>query len=235
MKKCGLSFRNPTKGVESDLVESFIAGLRRTLPDRDYALFVEPKMPTGYPDCVLVEYDPRNYSRWTRRRHALSDDEMRVLSLLHPQRGLRVSSLVRKTGLSDRRVRRILDSLVENGDVICSEAGFYQAVNAGLRGVRSILSVEAKVRDFERVVDQAAVNRTFSNESYVLMPQRTLSPDRRAALRASRVGMLSVSRDGRLKRVQASARKRRVSSHLALYFNEWIGWKLLQEGESHVE
>lgn len=226
MKACRLSFRHPTLGVENDLVKAFVSEFRRILPDRDYALFLEPKLPTGYPDCVVVEYDPMAFSKWSCHRHALSDVEMRVLFLLHPRKGIRVSSLVEKIGLTERKIKNILGSLVENGDAICKNGDVYFAVVEGVRGIKSILSVEAKVNDFNRVIGQAAVNQAFSNESYVLMPRKSLTRENEELLASSRVGMFSISQLG-LKRIKGIPAKRKSSSYLSLYFNEWIGWRLL--------
>lgn len=227
-KKYGLKRRRPTPGRESQLVRDFVRIYTKTLVGKyDYAVFIEPRIPIGCPDCVIVQYDPSAYALWNASRKMLTDCDMKILFYLSQMRKSTLDEIILGLGMSRPIVRNSLRVLLHNGDIIEQMGVFIVRKKIPSFGIKRIMSVEAKIKDWRQVVQQAQLNQLFANYSFVLMPHRVCSPQMKLCLAEADVGLFVLSKLAGLKKVRAVRRLSKFQSYLPLYFNEWIGWRLM--------
>jgi len=226
---CG---RSETKGPESRMVAAFMREYEMRLEKEEgcYAIFYEPQMPTGYPDCVIVKYNARIYAGWRADVEALSECDVKVLSMLASTRGWTLPTLMRKSGFDAPTLRRALARLEIRGFVRKMQSKWASVPRRESCGVESIVSIEAKMSDCQQVINQAVLNRTFSNESYVLISTRHPSKNTLSAAKDFGLGVYVPSCRGKYVRLQKPTVKRGVAySYARWYFNEWIGRRIARE------
>lgn len=231
VKRYGLKTRQATVGAELDLLHSFLKRYAKSLTgDCDYAIFIEPRIPTGCPDCVVVKYDAKVYDAWPKSRHRLSDLDLKVLFYVMRASRRRKREIAKHLCVRPIAAEQSLERLISNGDVVESIGGWVSAAKQTRFGIREITSIEAKVHDWRKVADQAALNRAFSTMSYALMPRKVMSPAMREYVSNAGIGMYGYSKENGTQLLLPGHRSNFFSSYLPLYFNEWIGWRLNSAG-----
>ena len=75
IKDIGLYTRPSTQGDELDLVEDFIEyyihNFLKSNKTNNLAIFVEPKVASGFPDIVFASYSPKILENWSEQRENL--------------------------------------------------------------------------------------------------------------------------------------------------------------------
>ena len=97
IKDIGLYTRPSTQGDELDLVEDFIEYYIRNFlksnKTNNLAIFVEPKVASGFPDIVFASYSPKILENWSEQRENLETNDLKVLSQLLMTKGSTGSEL----------------------------------------------------------------------------------------------------------------------------------------------
>jgi len=226
-----VKYRNrPAKdGPEARLLGAFMAEYEKHLKGNggDYAIFYEPQLPTGYPDCVVVKFEASAYAGWGKDTVPLSDTDMRLLSILAMSRGLSPSTLARRSGFDPAVVDKSLEKLRVRGFAGRRGSRWVAVPRRRSSGIREILSIEAKMTDCSGAMDQAVLNTTFADASYVLMPTRHPSPQTLSAAKNAGLGIFLLPGQGPgtmlLKPVAGTGSR---ASYATWCFNEWIGRRL---------
>ena len=227
----GYQTRKVTPGPEHDLVADFIQnglnGQGYSFRTGRLAVFVEPRIASGFPDLVLAEFKPGFYERWTDARNLLTSRELKMLSFLYSVNGAD-SKTIRK--LMNETAANSQDSLellfdAELIDRDRSSRCWRPLPLDKTYGIKRLIAIEAKVCNNAEVLEQASLNRWFASESYALTPT---SPDSAFAARARRAGVGVVVATGeRSYRQRLKPRQFGLpSSHASWQFNEWIGRRL---------
>lgn len=213
----GARARNPRPGPEEELVQQFLT----TFPmasrrGHRITVFREPRLESGFPDVVVVVWDPEKASPWSTERRALGAGDVRLLHLLGTA-----------GPLADDRVAALLGRCSRGSLDRLRKLNLIRATNAGWRAepihrtfaVRRILAFEAKISAVTVALHQAALNRWFASESYVLL-RRAPRADILARALAAGVGVwLS---DATRPLLQAfRVRSGRPVSYASWLFNEW--------------
>ncbi len=227
----GICVRAPIEGPESTLLNAFVqqyAGRLSTLK-RHYALFYEPLLPTGYPDLVVVSYNPAKYSSWTETRNELSVLDLKVLHHLYFVGGSTSSSIERQLGLESRLLLRILERLMDVSLVRRSRQKWLPKPMSDSYGISCIKTIEAKISDWRGVLGQAHLNRWFSSESCVLSPVSKPSKQIINRAREQGIGIYSMPSGTQAKMIQKPERLNGLPvSYASWLFNEWIGRQLFR-------
>ena len=91
IKDIGLYTRPSTQGDELDLVEDFIEyyihNFLKSNKTNNLAIFVEPKVASGFPDIVFASYSPKILENWSEQRENLETNDLKVLSQLLMTKG----------------------------------------------------------------------------------------------------------------------------------------------------
>ena len=150
------------------MVDRFALGLPRRVPrDCQVTLFREPRLLTGFPDLVAVTWHVPTAERWTGRRLALTTNDLRVVQLLMSGGA---STTERLRNLLRRNPESSMERLAAAG-LVWERSGQWRVRRLKESfAVRGIVAFEAKVSDWRRALAQAANNRWFATESYILLP-----------------------------------------------------------------
>lgn len=213
-----LRHRRPRPGPELDLLSSALdAGLPTGFPGSPQILR-EPELPVGSPDVVALF--PRA-SRPPEPRTPLSPSQTRVLHQLWLSGGVRLSELARLLHVPPRRLDGIIQHLTSLDLVWCRGTFVSARALDRIFPLRQIVTVEGKISDWRKGLDQAESNLWFASVSYLLLPHRTrLSEPMRAAI-DRQVGLLIF--DG--KRVHRLVKPRPVEiprSYGSWLLSEWL-------------
>lgn len=145
----------------------------------------------GRPDLVVVSYEPKVV--------ALAElDELNpdILVYLRGVRRARLETIADRLDSPRQRIARRLDRLAEL-DVVGRESEAFWLLPRWRRILPEVVSIEVKVRDWGRAVQQAARNRIFAHRSFVAVPdwvaQRVWTEPVFAELG---IGLLAVSNRG---------------------------------------
>ena len=216
-------------GPEARMLETFMSQYEKRLKGDggDYAIFYEPQMPTGYPDCVIVKFDASAYDGWSRNAVPLSDTDLKILHVLIRSRGLTAGTLARKSGFELDAVNKALSNLHGRGFVEARGSRWVAAPRKRCSGIRNILSIEAKMSDCSGVLDQAVLNKTFANSSCVLMPTRRPSHETLSIAMETGLGIYLQPEQGHAEQVLKPCLYGGLRASYAVWrLNEWIGRRL---------
>ncbi len=213
--------RRARSGPETDLVDRFLRSLRvRASVGMRVTVFREPRLATGFPDVVAVKWHETTTSRWLAARARLRTEHIRLLHFLATTGPVDELQL---RMFATSQPRQALQQLA-NLHLVTHARGRWRA--APLRevfAVRSILAFEAKMSDWSAAVDQAALNRWFASESYVLAPA---GRDRSSLIEAAAARGVGVWLDGARRPVLPATRSesKQPVSYASWLFNEWA-WR----------
>lgn len=232
----GYQMRRCVLGPESELVRKFLdLGLPHigcSFKSGRTAVFIEPRIDSGFPDIVLAEFDPNYFKHWPVARNLLSCCELKMLAFLHSSGGADFDKL--RTSLRTTVVTTIrsLELLIDAGLVERDKnSRCWRPLPVDQTyGIKNLIAVEAKVCNNNDVLNQAALNRWFASESYALTPRepRVEFLDR---AREVGIGMVSMTRSDDFRRILRSRRLSLPSSYASWQFNEWIGRRASIRGD----
>ncbi len=231
----GLSVRTQVAGPELDLMNEFVEQYTDQLSamKRHYALFYEPLMPTGYPDLVVVSYNPHKYDSWTNDRSKLGVLDLKVLHHLHFARGASSEMMEHQLGLDCRLLLRVLERLMDASLVRRAKQRWIPKSLRESYGISNIRTIEGKISDWRSVFAQANMNQMFSSESCILSPVSRPSEQVVATAKREGLGIYSMPPGLRFRTVQNPHRFNGLPvSYASWLFNEWIGRSLQTAGRS---
>jgi len=228
----GFLARTKGEGPEATLLDDFVDKYASTLrrERKSYALFYEPLLPTGYPDLVVVKYNPRVYEKWTLNRITLGVLDLKVLHHLHFV-GFATSSMIEKQlGLNSKVLLRSLEQLLDAKLVKREKESWVPKSLRSTYGISNIRAIEAKMSNWATVLRQANLNQWFATESYVLLPAVNRKNDAIVKARESGIGVFSLSSELNVQTIQKPLiRARSPVSYASWLFNEWVGRRLFLE------
>ena len=172
IENIGLFTRPTTQGEELELVEEFIdyyihAFLKNNKVN-NLAVFVEPKVASGFPDIVFASYSPKILDNWSEEREKLTVNDLKVMSHLIMTGGSTGSDLISGLKMSERVTLQSIENLLD-ANLICRVHGLWKPVNIGkIYNIKKLVSVEAKMTDMKKVAEQSLINTWFASQSYAL-------------------------------------------------------------------
>lgn len=232
IEKIGLYTRNVTQGEEIELVKEFIEYyihlFLKNNKLNNLAVFVEPKIASGFPDIVFASYSPEIIDNWSEAREKLDIIDLKVLSHLILVRGCTGSALIMNLKLPEKSILLSLEKLMD-AHMICRSHGVWMPIALKkIYSVRKLVSVEAKISDMRKVAEQSLINTWFASQSYAVMS--TSNPQSTTIRHFEKQGTgLYCKRKGFQKVVEAQ-KLNLPSSYLSLQFNEWIGKSVAHQG-----
>ena len=221
----GLFTRTATQGEEIELVKEFIEfycdRFLKNNKVNNLAVFVEPRVSSGFPDIVFATYSPDILENWSKEREKLDIYDLKVLSHFILSKGCTGEQLINTLKLPEKQILKSIECLID-AKMITRVNGKWKAEKLkNIYSIKKLVSVEAKISDMKKVAEQSLINTWFASQSYALAnierPQEvTLNNFQKQG-----VG-LYCKRNGFRKVVEAQ-KLALPSSYLSLQFNEWIG------------
>lgn len=221
----GIKNRKITEGKEIDLVREYIEFRKNTFEasdDRKLAIFLESKVDNAYPDIVFVEYNPENYHNWNDYRSTLGKEDFKVLYYIYTKGGLSANDIVTQLGVTWRDIMLIIERLYDS-NLITRRNNNWMLTDEKNISTYKIEAVEAKLNQWEQVLQQSIINKNFASESYALSVGKAI-PKKEILNKFKRFGVGVCLKNGDKFDVIKSAKKSDIPvSFNSIIFNEWIG------------
>ena len=203
-------------GPEHRLVDEFLnqglpSSLHRSIP----AILREPKLPTGYPDLVVV-FVPTTLSVILTRPINLTSSHFKVLHHIYQSRGISIDTL--KDDLAfNRSINKRIVSDLEQCRLIYNQNGVLRAKS--LKDIflaRRIVAIEAKISNWHRALSQALANTWFASESYILLPES--KNNKLLLLNAKRLGLGVITTNGKNSKIELRSNQNKIP----LSYGSWL-------------
>lgn len=223
-----LSVRSTRSGPENDLTEAFIDTVLPNMRDntRNYALFYEPQLDTGFPDIVVARFNPKVFTNWSKERNTINTHDLKLLHHLYLSQGGNAEEIETKLGIDGGKLLRALERLMSAGLVDWRGKKWVPRSIRRTYAITSLVAIEAKISDWQSAFLQAGMNQWFASESYVLSPvakpmERIVSTSRQKG-----IGIYSLPLKSPLRKIVPAVKTGIPLSYASWQFNEWIGRRL---------
>lgn len=214
--------RTSTKGEEFNMVKDFIKQFINNSKRKNIAIFIEPLLPSGYPDIVIVEYTSMQKVTQNSTREKLDHTDLKILFHILQHNVICKTQIEQELGFSKQQVETTITSLIKSNMVQTSATGNYvrkREIKSFFK-IKKIVSIEAKIGKWHDVIDQSYTNQWFSSESYVLLNSL---PTAQCEITCKKdgTGILNFQ-NKKYQIVVESAHRDLPVSYVSLLFNEWI-------------
>ena len=201
-------FRPRIDGPELRIEDAVVSKLTDIFERTDWPLWVGGSVPigAGFPDIVSVWYDPQVV---TLGDFHTADGH--ILAYLRSVRRATLATIATRLQFPTQQLEDRIRQLEASAAVDRSTRNAFAIATAWREILPEVVTVEAKVSDWQAALQQAIRNRIFAHRSFVALPdnvaERVMS-GRGFALHG--VGILAVSDDGKVS-VHRPARQNRPS------------------------
>lgn len=208
---------SPRPGPELDLIDRALSCGLPIGYRGEKILLREPELPTGRPDVVVIF--PRTQASLPRT--PLDTQHLKVLHEIWASSGLHESALQIALGLTSRKLSNILSKL-EQAEVIIRRGNFISSRSIdSVFGIRGIIAIEAKIKNWKAAIRQARTNLWFASESYILLPKRRDWGELVRHARRSGIGILCQIEE-EVRQVAPALRAQIPSSYGSWLFTELV-------------
>jgi len=135
---------------------------------RRFVLLEEFDSHNGVADIVFAVYRP--YVRRTKPRKTINTNWVGQLSQLQEKQIISLDEYVALYGVSNKTARKQLENFAQADFLKCLKKNHYQISKSYKPILETVISAEAKLRDWQRALTQAYRYKRFSNFSFVLLP-----------------------------------------------------------------
>ena len=221
----GIRNRAITDGDEIELVKEYINYRKESfIPtlDKKLAIFLEAQVANAYPDIVFVEYNPENYEDWNDVRSELDKQELKILYHIYKTGGLNFSDLIAQLGIAWKDAGTSVEKLYDS-KLIKRENKQWMLVDEKKITTQKIEAVEAKLNQWEQVLQQSIINKNFASESYALSIAKS-KPKKEVLNKFKKFGIGLYMKEGDSFNLIKEARRSSIPvSFISILFNEWVG------------
>lgn len=221
LNNTGLTLRKQKKGPELDFLYEYLHWSLPAAPaGQKLTIFIEPNVESVFPDAVAVYWDVATGERWNPNRRLLAMKDVRVLHYLALTRTEHLPTLEKYYS------PEVIESLerLEAANLIIRKPRTWQIRSLKeIFAVKKLITIEAKIGDWQHGLLQAFFHTWFASESYLLLSK--LPKHSRLVDEASRLGIGLVTSNENLENSLAVAKRDRIpKSYASWLFNEWA-WR----------
>ncbi|MCI7043842.1 MAG: hypothetical protein MR993_02515 [Spirochaetes bacterium] len=220
-----LYFRKSSYGPEIKLVRNFVdyyADEFLSKNKRDsLAIFIEPRITSGFPDIVFACYNPNIFQKWNKYREELNTSDLKLFLFIHEKINTSGKAIIETLKLPEKQVICSLEKLLDAGLIMRNHQQWKAAKLSDIYGIKKLISVEAKINNMKKVAEQSFINTWFASQSYALSSTKNTSSDMLAEFKRYGVGLYH--KDKTFKKILEARKFSLPSSYISLQFNEWIG------------
>lgn len=229
MPQIGLFSRTVTPGDEYNMVLDFISFYcKKFLRDNqrnNLAVFIEPKVASGFPDVVFASYSPSIIDTWTEQRKKINVSDLKILFCLLQTSGMKGESIISLLKMPEKQTLCSLEKLLD-ANLITYKRNLWRPSNLHfIFSIKKLVSVEAKVSDISKVVEQSFINTWFASHSYALISASRPQSETIKTFSQCGIGLYCI--DKNFKKIIDAQPLGLPLSYQSLLFNEWIGNRLV--------
>ena len=223
--ECGTLFRKNTPGPEQNMVERFLrsttlAQLGDFPNDCRATVFLEPLVGQCYPDIVIVVWRGASVPNWPDERRSLNRSDYRLMNTFSSIGDSTESEFLAR--FKHRKLSRASLNRLKSSEMMCQSGKQWSPRNLeDCFSAQAIISIEAKIGNWNKVLRQAFLNRWFASHSYALVPR---FPTKEKTDRARQFGVGVLSMDMRSYDVVPPNQGTCPISHASWMVHDWA-WK----------
>lgn len=216
--------RTSKPGPEADLVKA-VLGTRLPMDSRlSKMIYLEPELPTGYPD-IVVAYHSKRISSYLPARARLNNRHIQLLHYIFSSGGVNLSMLEKSLLYPRKHIHELVNDLLEAGLINLNGSYVRHQSLRRIFGLRSLIAIEAKISKWQKALEQAAANTWFASESYILLPHRKDFTDVVNSARKIGIGVLCFDGD-KVDRIYSARPVQLPVSYGSWIFNELVLYEL---------
>ncbi|MBP9109876.1 MAG: hypothetical protein KBF83_10005, partial [Pyrinomonadaceae bacterium] len=186
-------------------------------------VFIEPNVESVFPDAVAVYWDLETANRWSMKRHQVTKQDVKVLHYLALTKTARHSVLEK---YFSKKVAQSLERLESAKLITRKPKSWHINPLKDIFAVKRLVTIEAKISDWQHGLCQAFFHTWFASESYLLVSK--LPKNNHLVEQASAFGVGVISTAMSFEKSLAPVQKERIpKSYASWLFNEWV-WKAHQ-------
>jgi len=228
----GLYTRQVTCGEEYSFVWQFIDYFchifKRNNKRNKLAVFMEPRIDSGFPDVVFASYLPTIIDNWTDIRETLNVFDLKLLSYIYNVKSIVCAELVTDLGFSERQLITSLEKLLGAGLVSYRKRDWCICTKRKVFSLTKLIAVEAKLNNIRKVFEQTYLNTRFVSHSYALV--NSINPKSETQKMFLKYGIGLYCKDLQFRRVIEAKQFILPSSYVSFQFNEWVGKAIVKQG-----
>ena len=220
----GLKSRISNEGPELDLVDEFIQEIPKIFKPRKnkLALFIEPLIDGAYPDIVVTEYDPRMIDTWQEQRNTLDKTDFKIFENIRQHKGLTSTELHTNTNHNYKILLQCIENLYDAGLIDRQQSKWKAKPLQETYSLKRLISIEAKIKEWKTLLNQADANQWFASESYALSSVKNPRESTIDKFKDYGIGLYSLS-DQKLVKLNEAKKQSLPKSYMSWMFNEWVG------------
>ena len=219
-------FRSRREGPESLIQDIVVDRIPNLLtPSRNFWTASSLPVGAGIPDLLVVSYHPEV--------HALESIELidaKILAYLRAVGKAKMKTIAERIGISTKIIKIRLAQLVEAGtlEISCNS---FSLTPIWRQILPEIVSIEVKVNNWHKAIEQAARNSIFAHLSFIALPEKVADRVRVEPLLVSLgIGLISVSEENKAVVVRKPRRKQPT---VWLYYYQ-IATALVRSGRNNA-
>jgi len=170
-----LSSRAVKKGNENDFVHDFLESNKLFNDETlEYCILKETITDSGVADVIVASWVKEKTPNLNPIRRTLEKNDLKILHFISTKRSKGISSrtIEKKLGFSEKQITKTIEKLKKADLVVCSGKKILIKDIKSNFFLKEIISIEAKLKDWKKVVEQATLNTIFSSKSYILIPEK---------------------------------------------------------------
>lgn len=197
-------FHRQRSGPESIIENAVADQIPNLFANEASALWMarSPSIGAGMPDLVVVSHDPRVLT--------LAQFEIptaQILAYLRAVGCARLDTIIERVGMPEKYTVRCLNDLVRV-EAVLKIQDKYELPPLWRHILTEIITIEVKVKNWKRAVEQAARNSIFAHRSFMALPDRLAQRVKsESILKKLGIGLISVGDDRRVKVLRRSRRR----------------------------
>ena len=224
-------YKQSKEGPELDLVKSFMNSFEKIFQKTNLKvrLFEEPYIDMTIPDIIITFWDDDIFDYWVNERNFLKKRDIKILHHMY-RKGefLDIDALKKELGYSVREIGNSLERLIKAELLTERDQKFSTVEIKKIFFVETIISIEAKIKNWKKAFEQAWLNESFASESYVLLPQNRINSKIIAYANNLDIGIIGHAKKD-VNIIKKPNKKSIPSSYLSWLINENIGRELYHE------
>jgi len=207
------------------LASSFFTDINEN-HEYEVSIIQEPYTGFGYADLVCIIWDQSIRNKWSDKRNQLNTTDIKILHHLYNVKLFKEKSeITKELGFNLRKVNKSIGKLLEAELVTMNKQNKIKIkLTKEIFFIKEIISIEAKLHNWKRALEQSVNNTYFSSQSYTLFPDKIITKRLLEEYINTDVGIISFEKSYRV--IKKPKRRTIPSSMSSWFFNEHIGREL---------